>query len=66
MIALAGEDHVGLGSDFDGAPMPKDLADVAHLPALRQAMADHGYGAELIAKICNGNWLAFLRRTWGA
>jgi membrane dipeptidase len=46
--------------------MPKDLADVAHLPALRQAMADHGYGAELIAKICNGNWLAFLRRTWGA
>ncbi|MBF9033965.1 peptidase M19 [Rhodobacterales bacterium HKCCE2091] len=65
MIEMAGEDHVGLGSDFDGAPMSSDLADVAALPALRRAMAGHGYPDMLIAKICNGNWLDFLRRYWG-
>ena len=65
MIAHAGEDHVGLGSDFDGAPMPRALKDVAGLPALRRAMADHGYTPALIEKLCYRNWLAFLRRYWG-
>lgn len=53
MIEAAGEDHVGLGSDFDGAPMPEGLASVAVLPGLVAAMVD---------KLCRGNWLAFLRR----
>ncbi|MEL6168648.1 MAG: dipeptidase [Pseudomonadota bacterium] len=65
MLDRAGEAHVGLGSDFDGAPVPKELASAAELGALRTAMADHGYGADLIERICHGNWLAFLRRTWG-
>ncbi|NRA98394.1 MAG: membrane dipeptidase [Rhodobacteraceae bacterium] len=64
MIAVAGEDHVGLGSDYDGAPMPPELASVADLGNLRKGMADRGYGAELIAKICHENWRAFLRRYW--
>jgi len=65
LIEGAGEDHVGLGSDFDGAPLPQGMESCADLPALVAAMQAHGYGAPLIEKLCHGNWLAFLRRTWG-
>jgi len=65
MIEHAGEDHVGLGSDFDGAPMPKGLESAAQLDNLRQAMRDHQFGEALIAKICNQNWLAFIGRALG-
>ena len=60
MIAVAGEDHVGLGSDFDGAPMPQGIAHAGDLPNLVQAMRNHGYGEALIAKLCHENWLDFL------
>jgi membrane dipeptidase len=63
MIEVAGEDHVGLGSDFDGAPMPEGLKSVADLPNLRNHMRDRGYGEPLIAKLCSENWIAFLERT---
>ncbi|PTX00764.1 dipeptidase [Pararhodobacter aggregans] len=66
MIEGAGEDHVGLGSDFDGAPLPEGMASCADLPALIAAMERAGFGAALIEKLCHGNWLAFLRRVWGA
>ena len=66
MIEGAGEDHVGLGSDFDGAPLPQGMASAADLPALIAAMERAGFGAALIEKLCHGNWLAFLRRVWGA
>lgn len=62
MIELAGEEHVGLGSDFDGAPMPQGLRHAGDLPILVQRMRDFGFGADLIKKLCRGNWLAFLRR----
>lgn len=63
MIGLAGEDHVGLGSDFDGAPMPRGLRHAGDLPALIQLMRDHGFGTDLVDKLTHRNWLAFLRRT---
>ncbi|MEL6599446.1 MAG: dipeptidase [Pseudomonadota bacterium] len=66
MIEQAGEDHVGLGSDFDGAIVPDPLGDVAGLPALRAAMGEAGFGDALITKVCHSNWLATLRRIWGA
>lgn len=66
LIEHLGEGRVGLGSDFDGALMPAPLGDVTGLPALQGAMAAHGYGPELIARICHENWLAVLDRTWGA
>ena len=66
LIAHLGEDHVGLGSDFDGAEMPADLGDVAGLPRLLDALTAHGYGADLIRKIAHENWFALLQRTWGA
>lgn len=65
LLSFLGEDGVALGSDFDGAEMPADLADAAALPALVQAMLDHGYGPELIAKIACGNWISVLERSWG-
>jgi len=61
MVEMAGEDHVALGSDFDGAPMPEHLTSAAELPNLVEAMRQAGFGEALIAKICQDNWLRFLR-----
>lgn len=66
LITHLGEDHVGLGSDFDGATIPKGITDVAGLPALQQAMLDHGYGEALMKKLTHQNWISLLERTWGA
>ena len=66
LIARLGEDRVGFGSDFDGATIPERIADCSGLPALRQAMRDHGLGAELMEKLCRHNWLRVLEKTWGA
>lgn len=66
LIAHLGEDHVGFGSDFDGAMVPDGIGDVAGLPRLIAALAAHGYDDALIAKLAWGNWMAVLRRTWGA
>ncbi|MBN2906079.1 MAG: dipeptidase [Rhodobacteraceae bacterium] len=65
LLAKLGESRVGLGSDFDGAMIPSQIGTAAGLPALRQAMTDHGYGADLIEKLCYGNWLRVLEKTWG-
>jgi membrane dipeptidase len=65
LIARLGEDRVGLGSDYDGAVVPEAVRDVGDLPTLRQAMRDHGYGEALVAKLCHGNWLRVLEKSWG-
>lgn len=65
MMNVAGEDCVGLGSDFDGAVVPAPLADVAGLPKLQKAMQDHGYDDSLIEKLCFKNWQRVLERIWG-
>ena len=62
MIEIAGEDHVAIGSDFDGAPLPDDLQSAVELPILIQAMEEAGFGEALIAKIANENWLSFLSK----
>ena len=65
LIDHLGEDLVGFGSDFDGAIVPNAIGDVSGLPNLRQAMRDHGYGEELMKKLCYKNWLRVLEKTWG-
>jgi membrane dipeptidase len=65
LIAHLGEDHVGFGSDFDGATVPIGIGDVTGLQALLEALAGHGYDAALLRKLAHGNWLALLERTWG-
>ncbi|TDL74944.1 peptidase M19 [Palleronia sediminis] len=64
LLDRLGEDRVGIGSDYDGALVPKALTSVADLPALRRAMTDHGIGPETMAKICHGNWLRVLAKSW--
>ncbi|CUH12010.1 Membrane dipeptidase (Peptidase family M19) [Jannaschia seosinensis] len=65
LIDKLGEDGVGFGSDFDGATIPRDLANAARLTKLREAMRAHGYDEALMTKLCHGNWLRVLERTWG-
>ncbi|MCF8511407.1 MAG: dipeptidase [Rhodobacteraceae bacterium] len=66
LLGILGEDHLGLGSDFDGATLPKGIGDVVGQQALLQAMRAHGYGEALIVKIAHENWFRVLERTWGA
>jgi membrane dipeptidase len=66
LLARLGEDGVALGSDFDGALIPREIGDVAGLPALVGAMRQAGYGEALVEKICWGNWIGVLRRTLAA
>jgi membrane dipeptidase len=63
MVEMAGEAHVGLGSDFDGAPMPEGLGSAAELQVLVAGMEVAGFGADLIDRICHRNWRDFLART---
>ncbi len=65
LIERLGETGVALGSDFDGALIPRAIGDVSGLPALVGAMREAGYGERLIARICRDNWLDVLRRTLG-
>jgi membrane dipeptidase len=65
LIEHVGEDRVGFGSDYDGAIVPEALTSCAGLPELRHAMKKHGYDDTLITKLCHGNWLRVLEKTWG-
>ena len=64
LLSILGEDHVGLGSDFDGATVPQGIGDVVGQQALLEAFRAHGYGEALIAKIAHENWFRVLERTW--
>ena len=59
-----GIEHVGLGSDFDGATMPRELGDAAGLPRLISALQERGYSAADLAKVTHENWLRVIRDTW--
>jgi membrane dipeptidase len=61
---VAGIDHVGLGSDFDGAPIPAAIGDVAGLPRLLDALRDDGFGADEVQRIAWGNWRRVLAAAW--
>ena len=60
---VAGIDHVGLGSDFDGVSgaMPQGIDSAADLPKITQALLDRGYSAADIRKILGGNVLRVFR-----
>ena len=64
VIGLVGEDHVGLGSDFDGVgdTLPDGLRDVSQFPNLIYEMLKNGYSVERIQKICSGNVLRVWRQ----
>jgi microsomal dipeptidase-like Zn-dependent dipeptidase len=58
-IGVVGEDHVALGSDFDGA-IPTTF-DASELAALTQALIDRGLEEPVIAKVMGGNMVRFLQ-----
>ena len=64
VVQLAGVDHVGLGSDFDGVgdSLPTGLKDVSDYPNLLAELLRRGYSEADLAKICSGNLL----RVWQA
>jgi len=62
---VAGVDHVGLGSDFDGVSgaTPQGMDSAADLPNITQALVDRGYSADDIKKILGGNLMRVFRET---
>jgi membrane dipeptidase len=65
LIEKLGEDHVGFGSDFDGATVPAEIGSAAGLPALIGALRQSGYPEALLTKLGSANWLKLLERTIG-
>jgi len=60
-VKLVGADHVGLGSDFDGADMPYGMEDASHLPQITSALLAKGYSPGDIQKILGGNTLRLMQ-----
>lgn len=61
IVKIAGIDHVGFGSDYDGVrSVPTDMGDVSTYPVLIEELLRRGYSDEDIEKICYGN----LFRVW--
>ena len=56
-VKVAGVDHVGLGSDFDGANMPYGMEDAARLPKITEALLKKGYSERDVRKILGENTL---------
>lgn len=62
-IRLVGEDHVSLGSDFDGWPqLPKGMHDIEDYQLLITAMRKRGYSDERVRKIAGLNLLRLIRQ----
>ena len=59
-VKLVGADHVGLGSDFDGADMPDGLEDCSKLPKITEALLRKGYSQADIRKILGENTLRIM------
>lgn len=64
MINLCGEDHVGIGSDMDGARIedfPEGLKTVADLPKIADYFCKRGYSEDRVEKIMSGNFLRVMQ-----
>jgi membrane dipeptidase len=60
-----GVEHVGLGSDFDGATIPRELGDAAGLPALLDTLRATGFDEAELRMIAWENWVRVLEQAWG-
>jgi membrane dipeptidase len=61
-VKMAGIDHVGLGSDFDGAVMPLGMEDASKLPTITEALLNKGYSDADVRKILGGNLLRVMEQ----
>ncbi len=60
-VKVGGIDHVGLGSDFDGAEMPYGLEEVSRFPRITDGLVNRGYSESEIQKILGGNVLRLMQ-----
>ncbi len=66
LVEVMGDDHVGLGSDFDGfSGQVEGLEDVSKLPNLTLGLLRRGYARKAILKLLGGNVLRVFKRIWG-
>lgn len=67
IVQVAGIDHVGLGSDFDGfnPPAPRGLEDVSKVPAITEGLLKRGYGDNDVRKVLGENWMRVFREVVG-
>ena len=66
MVKVAGIDHIGIGSDFDGITSPpQGLDDISKMPSLVAALLKRGYSEQDIKKILGGNYLRVIREVTG-
>ena len=56
-VGLVGADHVGIGSDFDGAFMPAGMQDASKFPLITESLLRRGYSEADIRKILGENTL---------
>src|SRR5947208_5508959 len=61
-VKVAGADHVGLGSDFDGATMPFGMEDASKMPRITDALLKKGYSDRDVEKILGGNILRVMEQ----
>ena len=62
-VNLVGEDHIALGSDFDGGPeLPQEIKDISDYPQMTIAMQKLGYTDQRIKKILGLNWIRVIRQ----
>ncbi|MFY9227200.1 MAG: dipeptidase [Blastocatellia bacterium] len=58
IVKVAGIDHVGIGSDFDGVPdLPEDMQDIAQLPSITYELLKRGYSEADVRKVLGENFL---------
>jgi membrane dipeptidase len=60
-----GIDHVGFGTDFDGALIPAAVGDATGLPHVVDALRGAGFDEQALRKIAHENWVRVLAQTWG-
>ena len=65
-VKLAGADHVGIGSDMDGAVMPEGMEDCSHLPRITEELLRRGYSEVDVKKILGGNTLRVMEQVEAA
>lgn len=64
LVSRIGSDKVALGSDFDGAVVPREIGDASGLPRLVAAMCKSGFDELTLRKFACDNWLRVFGATW--